>query len=233
MQAKYILTLLFIGASFLNVSANTPASSFDNSLDVLLDTVPIGGFMYDTIITFDPDTYKSSTAIYKTRVEGYRYDTMMVFDPDTYEETIYIEKIPFGSEKELVIPETGEDQMKKAVECYVLNWGSMRHNYVYNRMNMLNISSKEVDALLKSDMEWIGAEGCDEIGVLEDALLYVQYPNGELHLIAAAHKAMNRGKVQKSKLRKKAGTMYKLDGVYMNDGEESFALPPIMFTVTK
>lgn len=233
MYTKYLLTFLIISGLYLSVSAEHIDDSNINYKRQLLDTIPIGGYMFDTIVTFDPDTYKSTTAIYKTKIEGYRYDTMMIFDPDTYVETIYVEKVAYGSEKELFVPEKGEDAMKKIVECYVLKWGTLSHNYVYNAMNQISISTKEVDDLLKSDMTWEGAEGCEEIGVLEDALLYVQYPDGNLHLITAAQNAANRGKVQKSKLRKKSGTLYKLDGVYMNDGETSFALPPILLTVYK
>lgn len=196
-----------------------------------LDTIPETGYMYDTIITFDPETYKSSTAIYRTKIEGYRYDTMMVMDPETYEETIYIEKIPYGSKKELVDPSGGVDPMKKVVECYVLSWGPVKHKYVFKGSNQISINSKLVDELMKTDIQWEKAEGCDTIGSIENVNLFIQYFDGQLDMVLGAQTAGNRNKILKNKARKKSGTMFKLDGTYMILEEETIQLPPVFFIV--
>lgn len=225
-----LLSFIIFCALCLQVNAKHAKFSFsDNS--IALDTIPNGNYMYDTIVTFDPETYISKTAIYRTKIEGYRYDTMMVMDPETYEETIYIEKIPYGSQKELVIPNEGEDPMKKMVECYVLSWGTIKHSYVFGGSNQIMITSKMVDDLMKSDITWEAAETYDTIGTIENVNLFIQYFDGQLDMVVGAQSASNRTKILKNKARKKSGTMFKLDGTYMILNEESIMLPPVFFMV--
>jgi hypothetical protein len=225
------LFVLFFGLSQnISLQANSILDDLHDAA-FLQDTIPGAVYMYDTIITFDPETYKQSVAIYRTKVDGYRYDTMMVFDPDTYEETIYIEKIPYGSQKELVEPDEGEDPMKKVVECYVLSWGPIKHNYVFGGSNQIMVNSKMVDDIMRANISWEAAETCDTIGMLENVNLFIQYYDGQLDMVVGAQSASNREKVMKNKARKKSGTMFKLDGTYMILGEETIQLPPVFFMV--
>ena len=230
---RYSILLVCLSFSILVSAGEMKDYKTDPNPSTLLDTIPIGGYMYDTIVTFDPDTYKSRTAIYKTKVEGYRYDTMAVFDPETYVETIYVEKIPYGSEKELVIPETGEDVIKAQIECVMLEWGPISHNYMYSRSNQITISPKQLDVMLSADMKWSNSEGCEENLPQGAPVMYVQYTDGNLHYIPNADVIGNRDKVAKSKMRKKNGTMVKLEGLMLGDEQDPIQLPPIFFTVQK
>lgn len=226
-----ILIALSISLAYNNTAEAKDAYVVIYEITLLRDTVPDANYLYDTIISFDPETYKSTTAIYRTKIEGYRYDTMMVFDPETYVETIYIEKIPFGSEKELVIPDAEENPMKKKIECYVLTWGPIQHHYIFGGSNQIQLNSKQIDELMKADIFWEAASDCDTIGSIENTNLFIQYFDGQLDMVVGAQSAVNRTKILNNKRRKKSGTMFKLDGTYMILAEETIQLPPVFFIV--
>ena len=65
------------------------------------------------------------------------------------------------------------------------------------------------------------------------ATLYVQYMDGNIQLMPGAQSPAARDKAKNSKQRKKEGTLYKLDGVYVLLDGESTLLPPVFITVTK
>ena len=197
------------------------------------DTIPNDGYFYDTITVFDKETYAERTVIYRTKIEGYRYDTLIIFDPDTYEEIFKVTKVPYGSEKEKVEPESEEDLLKKKLQCYYVEWGPLKHDYVFGSANRVYVNPKMVDEILKLDIEVKSREDCDPVKSIVYMTMIVQYDNGSTDSIAVGQSADGRKKLLRSKRRAKEGTIFMLDKILIEFGDETFQLPYLQFVVKK
>jgi len=215
------------------ISARTYNNHPINKASIKIDTLPDDGFIYDTLVIFDRETYKSRTIIYRTKIEGYRYDTMIVYDPETYDESIQITRVAYGSEREIVRPESDVDKLRKQLECYQLIWGPLKHNYVFGSPNRILVNPKMIDELLESDIMVESDDGCDSVSSILSLNIYVQYDNGSSDTVANGCSAKSRKKLLKKKRRTKDGTIYLLDEIVIEIGDTTLNLPYVQFVIKK
>jgi FtsZ-interacting cell division protein YlmF len=134
-----LLSILLIGfASLLLCSCSNETSSNDNSSNE-------AQVEYDTIITFDPNTFeetveiveraaKSVKEVIKTKPtaslqymsinRGESKDTIIIFYPDSYEEMVYVQEA--GKDLRTLLVEIQKDKLKDAADFdFMFNEGEI------------------------------------------------------------------------------------------------------------